>query len=122
MAATGATARGVALADVARGSVGGDVLANTTPVGMATAGDPSPSASPVPAAILPSYRLVFDAVYTPLRTQLLADAAAAGVEAVDGVEMFVRQAADQFRLFTGREPPLEVMRGAVLASLGEKAA
>ena len=115
----GASARGVALEEVASGSVRGDVLANTTPVGMASASDPRPESSPVPASALPGYRLVFDAVYTPVDTRLLRDAQAAGVATADGVEMFVRQAADQFALFTGVEAPLDVMREAVLASLKE---
>jgi 3-dehydroquinate dehydratase/shikimate dehydrogenase len=36
---------------------------------------------------------------------------------VSGVDFFVRQAAQQFRLFTGQEPPLEVMRDAVKRAL-----
>ena len=45
----------------------GDVLANTTSVGMA----PRDGESPVPASALAGYKLVFDAVYTPLETRLL---------------------------------------------------
>jgi len=120
--AAGFDARGVSIDDVASGAVQGDVLANTTPVGMGTAADPSAvERSPVPAACLSSYRLVFDAVYTPRDTRLLRDAAGAGVATVDGVEMFVRQAAAQFALFTGVAPPLAVMRAAVVRSLGEEA-
>ena len=37
---------------------------------------------------------------------------------MSGVEMFVGQAAQQFELFTGQSAPLDVMRAAVLASLG----
>lgn len=50
---------------------------------------------------LRAYDLVFDAVYTPRNTQLLKKAAEVGVTTVSGVEMFVRQALGQFRLFTG---------------------
>ena len=48
-------------------SLRADVLANTTSVGMA----PAVSETPVPAAALAQYPLVFDAVYTPLKTRLL---------------------------------------------------
>lgn len=48
------------------------------------------------------YSVVFDAVYTPPETQLLKEAKAAGVTPVSGVEMFVRQGADQFFNFTGK--------------------
>lgn len=50
---------------------------------------------------LKAYELVFDAVYTPRKTQLLQDAAKVGAIVVSGAEMFVRQALGQFRLFTG---------------------
>lgn len=109
-AALGPATRGVSLDAVASGAVGGDVLANTTSVGM----HPDEEATPVPAAVLSSYDLVFDAVYTPLHTRLLRDAAAAGCATVTGDEMFVGQAADQFRLFTGLEAPVEQMRRVVL--------
>ena len=56
---------------------------------------------------------VFDTVYTPERTLLIAQARERGCRTVTGVEMFVRQAARQYRLFTGTEPPVEVMRQAL---------
>ena len=61
--------------------------------------------------------VVFDAVYTPLETRLLREAKAAGCVTVDGLEMFVGQAAVQFKFFTGEEPPVELMRETVLKSL-----
>lgn len=48
----------------------------------------------------------------------LQEARAAGCKTVSGVEMFVGQAAQQFELFTGQSAPLDVMRAAVLESLG----
>ena len=64
----GSGARGVGLADLAAGSKPlGHVLANSTSVGM----HPHEDASPVPAAVLTGYELVFDAVYTPMETRLL---------------------------------------------------
>jgi len=105
-----------ALEEVAAGKVRGDVLANTTAVGM----HPHDNASPVPAEALPAFSLVFDAVYTPLETVLLKEAAAAGCVVVSGLEMFVGQAAAQFKLFTGKEAPLDVMRQSVLDSIKEQ--
>ena len=49
------------------GQVQGAVLANTTSNGM----HPDETATPVPAAALQHFELVFDAVYTPMQTQLL---------------------------------------------------
>lgn len=45
--------------------------------------------------------MVFDAVYTPRNTRLLKEAKEVGAIVVSGVEMFIRQALGQFRLFTG---------------------
>lgn len=50
---------------------------------------------------LKGYGVVFDAVYTPMETRLLREAALEGATTVSGVEMFVGQAAQQFELFTG---------------------
>lgn len=50
---------------------------------------------------LKGYELVFDAVYTPKNTRLLKEAAEVGAIVVTGVEMFLRQAHGQFKLFTG---------------------
>lgn len=52
---------------VCSGKVSGDILINTTSVGM----QPNNEATPVPKEALQNYKLVFDAVYTPLETQLL---------------------------------------------------
>lgn len=101
------------LADVESGAVRGDVLANTTSVGM----HPLEDETPLAAAALPGFALVFDAVYTPLRTRLLREAEAAGCAVVTGEKMFVGQAAEQFRLFTGAEPPVGLMTQVVLDSL-----
>lgn len=106
-------AEACSLGDLASGAVRGDVLVNTTSVGM----HPQEDESPVPAEALGGYQLVFDAVYTPLHTRLLREAAAAGCAVVTGDTMFVGQAADQFRLFTGKEPPVELMSRVVLDSL-----
>ncbi len=79
----------------ARADVTADWLINTTPIGMA----PEAAASPMPASALQRFKLVFDAVYKPAQTRLLADAEAAGCAIVSGQRMFDAQAAQQFTLF-----------------------
>ena len=103
----------VAMEEVARGDVAGDVLVNTTSLGM----EPDVDATPVPREALGAYELVFDAVYNPMETRLLREAAEAGCVTVSGVEMFIGQAAEQFELFTGRPTPEGVIREAVLEGL-----
>jgi shikimate dehydrogenase len=80
-----------------------DLLVNTTSVGLG--GD----ASPIAATAIDPRAVVMDAVYAPERTRLLRDAAARGARAIPGKWMLVHQAAEQLRLWTGREPPLETM-------------
>jgi 3-dehydroquinate dehydratase/shikimate dehydrogenase len=77
------------------------LIVQTTPVGLHGAGDP-----------LQGYRfrgeeLVYDLVYVPPLTPLLARAQAAGCRTIGGLAMLRAQAAAQFRLFTGRELPAE---------------
>ena len=95
------------------GNVEGDALINTTSVGMT----PDVDASPVPALMLRRFHLVADVIYNPLRTRLLRDAEQAGCVVLSGMEMFVEQGAAQFRLWTGLEPPVALMRQVVLKQL-----
>ncbi len=49
--------------------------------------------------------IVYDLVYSPLRTGLLAAAEARGLDTVDGLDMLIGQAALAFELFFGAAPP-----------------
>ncbi len=89
----------VSPADAAR--AGWRVVANATPVGMA----PNAGETPFPGGAWREGMIAFDAVYNPRETRFLAEAAAAGAIVVDGVEMFLRQAAAQFALWSGRDLP-----------------
>jgi shikimate dehydrogenase len=90
-----------ALADLARTPC--DVLVNTTSVGLRS------DVSPVSADAIPRGAIVMDAVYDPACTRLLRDAAGRGARTISGKWMLVLQAAEQLRLWTGREAPIEVM-------------
>jgi shikimate 5-dehydrogenase len=56
---------------------------------------------------------VFDLVYLPAETPLLAQARAEGCMTIGGIEMLVAQAEKQFELWTGRRPPAALFRAAV---------
>jgi shikimate dehydrogenase len=56
---------------------------------------------------------VVDLAYGPEETALVAAARAAGCDVIDGLEALVRQGAASFHLWTGLEPPVEVMRAAI---------
>jgi 3-dehydroquinate dehydratase/shikimate dehydrogenase len=83
-----------------------DVVVNGTPIGM----HPNVDESPLHVSFLKPELLVFDTVYTPEQTLLIRDARARGCSAVTGVELFVRQAAKQFELFTGLVPNVAELR------------
>ncbi|MGH9838600.1 MAG: shikimate dehydrogenase [Blastocatellia bacterium] len=87
-----------------------DVVINCTPIGMRCH---SQGQSPIPAGALQGVKLVYDLIYAPEETALLADARRAGCRTLGGLAMLVAQAAEQFRLWTGVEPPVDVMAKAV---------
>ena len=105
-----------ALAELEHG--GFDVVINATPVGMQ--GSPAAGDTPFPAEWLSGREVVFDMVYRPRLTPLLRQATARGCTTVEGLEMFVRQAAAQYRLLTGDpgDEPLDTIRGVVERLLG----
>lgn len=90
-----------------------DIIIHCTPIGM----HPKENAALIPAALFRSGQVVFDVVYTPLETKLLADAKAKGLQTVSGVEMFLNQAVLQFERFTGEKAPVAAMRRVVIEHL-----
>ncbi|MFH1285442.1 MAG: shikimate dehydrogenase [Candidatus Micrarchaeota archaeon] len=82
-----------------------EILINATSIGMF----PLVNESPVEASFLKNM-LVFDSVYNPRETKLLREAKANGCEIISGEELFLAQAAEQFKLFTGKPAPLEEMK------------
>jgi len=86
-----------------------DCVVNATPVGM----HPNVDETPYERDHLRPYMIVFDTVYNPESTLLVKEARAVGCRTVTGVEMFVRQAAIQFRLWHGVDPATQVMRDAL---------
>lgn len=92
-----------------RHSIAADVLANCTPIGM----HPNVDDTPYDKHHLRAAMVVFDAVYNPENTLLIKDARARDCVVVTGVDMFVRQACMQFKLFSGHEGPAELMRSVI---------
>ncbi len=86
-----------------------DCVVNATPVGM----HPDVDVSPYEKEHLRPYMVVFDTVYNPENTLLIKEARSVGCRVVTGVDMFVRQAAIQFRIWHGTEPPHDLIREAL---------
>jgi shikimate dehydrogenase len=83
-----------------------DLLVNTTPIGMT----PNIDSSPLPENVsLPSNAFVYDLVYNPRETKLVKDARAQGLPATTGLGMLIEQAALAFELWTGHNPPRNVL-------------
>ncbi len=101
---------------------GVDLLVNSTSVGLAREGAPPPAAG----ADLKALRLradqlvdplvVVDLVYGSEPTELAATCMSGGATFVDGLEILVQQGAESFRIWTGLEPPIEIMRSAITES------
>ena len=85
-----------------RHAVRPDLLVNTTPLGMS---GPFQGLSPWKES-LKGISLVYDLVYNPAQTPLLAQAAREGVAFIPGLPMFVHQALAQFERWTGKRFPL----------------
>ena len=101
---------------------GCDLLVNTTPVGMASPADPTAAErsplTPDQLDRLAASATVYDLIYTPRPTALLALASQRGCRCLDGLEMLVQQGAASLRLWIGRdEVPIAAMRQAALTQL-----
>lgn len=97
---------GLELQDLAATARSAGLLVNSTPIGA------DGRSSPMPTECLRADLPVYDLIYTPDPTPLVAAARETGAAAAAGLEMLVAQAAEQFALWTGREAPVEVMRRA----------
>ena len=94
-----------------------DLLVNTTSVGMTPRGGEMPM---LPAGVFDGKPFVCDLIYSPARTRLMEQAAAAGCQTMNGVKMLVQQGAISLSLWTGlpvSDIPAAVMERAVLATL-----
>ena len=98
---------------VLRGEHGCQILINCTPVGM----HPKMDETPFEQDWHDRHTTVFDTIYNPARTLFIKHAREAGCETITGVDMFVRQAAEQFKLFTGQTADAETIQYEVKRAL-----
>ena len=92
-----------------------DLLVNTTPLGTW----PDVERSPLPDGPFDG-RLVYDFVYNPPLTRLLADAARAGCDTIGGLDMLVAQAVRQFAWWTGETPSASLFKAAAEQDLARR--
>jgi shikimate dehydrogenase len=103
-------AKGCGLENLKQLIADSDILINCTTLGM----HPKTEGTIARVEDMHSELTVFDIVYNPLETTLLKEAKKAGAKAVTGEMMLVYQGAEAFKIWTGVEPPIEVMKKAVL--------
>ncbi len=94
---------------------GCDLVVNCTPVGMKHSD--AEGKSPLEAGLIPKGALVYDVVYNPIETPLLAAAKRARARTLSGLAMLVYQGAMAFELWTGREAPFDIMFEAAKGAL-----
>lgn len=90
------------------------LIVNCTSVGMWPKIEESPWIEGVP---FPKGVTLYEMVYRPQRTRLMEQAEGSGGQAIGGLGMLVRQGAAAFKIWTGREPPIDVMLAAAREAL-----
>lgn len=86
--------------------VEGDIIIQTTSVGLKSL------ETPVEEEIISRFKVAMDIVYLPLKTRFLSIAEKYG-KIIDGLQMLLYQGVEQFKIWTGMEPPVELMKKAI---------
>ncbi len=94
------------------------LLVNCTSVG--SAGTPEENESPVPVDVIHPKLLVYDLIYRPAETPLMAAARQRGARVLGGLPMLIYQGAESFRIWTEREAPVDIMLQAAQKALSEE--
>ncbi len=92
--------------------VDADMIVNATPLGRA--------GEHLPIPVIGPDTLVVDLLYDPAVTPLTADARERGAAAFGGLGLLLHQAVLSFELWTGLEPPLDVMSAAAVAAIADR--
>lgn len=93
-----------------------DIVCNATSVGFVG----QDAEMPIGPENLSSNQIVFDAVYSPLKTELLKYAESIGAKIIYGSEMYLHQGFEQIKLYTGHDAPEEAMRSFVMELINAK--
>ncbi len=90
-----------------------DILINATSVGM----HPNINETPIPVNLLHKSLTILDLVYNPIKTKLLEAAEKINCKTINGAGMLVHQGAEALKIWLNIEPPIEVMKQAILKKL-----
>lgn len=92
-----------------------DIIINTTPIGMGDSKDHSPLVPELLADV--NSKICYDLIYTPLRTRFLKECGDHGAITINGLPMFIHQAAKAFELWTGKVFPVHEAESLLLNKL-----
>ena len=90
-----------------------DIVINCTSLGLKVEDKPV-----LLARDMHSKQVVFDSIYNQYETALLKEAKAAGARTLHGVEMFLEQGMEQFKLYTGQEAPKTIIKETLFKHFG----
>ncbi len=93
-----------------------DILVNATSIGLYPNVDAKPD---VDYRTINDQMVVCDVIPNPPQTPFLQDARARGARSLDGLGMLVYQGAIAFKMWTGHDAPLDVMRKALAQAFGQ---
>jgi shikimate dehydrogenase len=89
------------------------IIINCTPVGMKSKSEESP----IPIELIKENMVIFDMVYYPKETFLIKEARNIGAKIIYGYDMLLHQGVKAFKLWTGKEPPIQTMKKVVMDEL-----
>ncbi len=90
-----------------------DIIVNTTSVGMKESDAPL-----FPYDYISDRHLICDIVYRPIETGLLREALKKGAKILNGLGMLIYQGSLSFKIWTGYEMPVEIVRKTLMKELG----
>ena len=90
-----------------------DIIVNATSLGMY----PKEVENPIPLDLLRPDHTVFDLVYHPIKTKLLSEAKKVGAKTINGLDLLLHQGSLSFKIWTGKQAPISVMRKAFMEHL-----
>ena len=86
-----------------------DIIINTTSVGMY----PNSSQTPISNSSIKNSKIIMDVISNPPETKLLRLAKRNKKIIINGLSLAFHQALAQFKLYTGKNPPIKKMQNAV---------
>lgn len=95
-----------------------EIICNASTIGFS--GTNQQDQSPIPKGLIDKNHIIFDAIYSPLKTKLLQEAEEAGATTISGTEMLLHQGFAQFKKFYEQEAPKAAMRTALEEYLDAK--